>query len=55
MVSKSSLFGAAGEHFVMCQLIRRGFVAALALAGVPNADIIVSEDLGHRLSAILTI
>lgn len=52
MVSKSSLLGAAGEHFVMCQLLRRGFIAALAPAGVPNADIIVSDDLGHRLSAI---
>jgi len=29
-MSPSSLIGAAGEHYVMSQLPRRGFIAALA-------------------------
>jgi hypothetical protein len=52
MVSASSLLGAAGEHFVMCELLRRGFIAALAPAGVPNCDIVVTDDIGDRLFAI---
>jgi hypothetical protein len=48
----SSVLGAAGEHFVMCQLLRRGLIAALAPAGVPNADLIVTDQLGSRLSAV---
>ena len=52
MVSKTTLLGAAGEHFVMSQLLRRGFIAALAPVGVPNCDIVVTDDIGDRLSAI---
>lgn len=52
LVSRSTILGAAGEHYVMCQLLRRGAIAALAPAGVPNADIIVSDDIGDRLCAI---
>jgi len=52
MVSKSSVLGAAGEHYVMCQLLRRGLIAALAPAGVPLADIVVTDDIGDRLCAI---
>jgi hypothetical protein len=52
MVSASSLLGAAGEHFVMCELLRREFIAALAPAGVPNCDIVVTDDIGDRLFAI---
>lgn len=52
MVSASSLTGAAGEHFVMSQLLRRGMIAALAPAGVPNCDIVVTDDIGDRLCAI---
>lgn len=52
MVSKSTVLGAAGEHYVMCQLLRRGLIAALAPAGVPNADIVVTDEIGDRLSAI---
>jgi len=52
MVSASSLLGAAGEHFVMCELLRREFIAALAPVGVPNCDIVVTNDLGDRLFAI---
>jgi len=52
MVSATTLTGAAGEHFVMSQLLRRGFIAALAPVGVPNCDIIVTDDIGDRLCAI---
>jgi hypothetical protein len=52
MVSPTTVLGSAGEHYVMCQLLRRGLIAALAPAGVPNADIIVSDDIGDRLCAI---
>lgn len=51
-ISQSTLLGAAGEHYVMCQLLRRGMIAALAPIGVPNADIIVSDSLGDRLCAL---
>jgi len=36
----------------MCQLLRRGLIAALAPAGVPNADIVVTDQIGQSLSAI---
>jgi hypothetical protein len=52
MVSETTLLGAAGEHYVMCQLLRRGFIAALAPVGVPNCDIVVTDDIGDRLCAI---
>jgi len=52
MVSATSLTGAAGEHFVMSELLRRGYIAALAPAGVPNCDIIVTDDIGDRLCAV---
>ncbi len=43
MASNSTILGAAGEHYVMCQLLRRDLIAALAPTGVPNADIIVTD------------
>ena len=52
MVSKSTVLGAAGEHYAMCQLLRRGLIAALAPAGVPNADIVVTDDIGSSLCAV---
>ncbi|MEF2550920.1 hypothetical protein VQ042_06005 [Aurantimonas sp. A2-1-M11] len=52
MASKSTLLGAAGEHYVMSQLLRRGYSAALAPVGVPNADIVVIDDIGERLCAL---
>jgi hypothetical protein len=52
VVSATSLIGAAGEHFVMSELLRRGMIAALAPAGVPNCDIVVTDDIGERLCAI---
>ena len=47
-----NLVGAAGEYFVMSQLLRRGYIAALAPVGVPNADIVVTDKLGDRLCAV---
>lgn len=52
MVSATSLTGAAGEHFVMSELLRRGMIAALAPAGVPNCNIVVTNDIGDRLCAV---
>lgn len=52
MASDSTILGAAGEHYVLFQLLRRGFIAALAPQGVPNCDIIVSDRVGERLCAI---
>lgn len=52
MPSQSTILGAAGEHLVMCQLLRRGLIAALAPTGVPNCDIVVSDQIGSRLCAV---
>jgi hypothetical protein len=52
MPSQSTLLGAAGEHFVLCQLLRRGYIAALAPIGVPNADILITDVEGYKLTAI---
>jgi hypothetical protein len=52
MPSQSTLLGAAGEHYVLCQLLRRGYIAALAPLGVPNADILITDTDGERLVAI---
>lgn len=52
MVSQTTILGAAGEYYAMSQLLRRGFIAALAPAGVPNADIVVTDREGGRLCSI---
>ncbi len=52
MASQSSLVGAAGEYHVMAELLRRGYIAALAPQGVPNADIVVTDVEGTRLCSI---
>jgi hypothetical protein len=52
MPSQSTLLGAAGEHYVMAELLRRGYIAALAPQGVPNADIVVTDIEGSRLCSI---
>lgn len=52
MPSQSTLLGAAGEHFVMSEMLRRGYIAALAPAGVPNADIVVTDVEGLRLCSL---
>jgi hypothetical protein len=43
------LLGAAGEYHVIAELLRRGYIAALAPQGVPNADIVVTDIEGSRL------
>ena len=48
----SVITGAAGEHFVMAELLRRGLVAAKAPEGVPNFDIVITDIGGERLAAI---
>ncbi len=52
MASQTALLGAAGEHFVMCELLRRGYIAALAPQGVPNTDIVITDLTGHRLCTV---
>jgi hypothetical protein len=52
MPSKSTLLGAAGEHYIMAELLRRGYIAALAPAGVPNTDIVVTDLEGSRLCSV---
>ena len=52
MASSSSLLGAAGEYYVMAELLRRGYIAALAPQGVPNADVVVTDVEGARLCSI---
>jgi hypothetical protein len=52
MPSQSTLTGAAGEHYVMSQLLREGFIAALAPVGVPLADIVVTDAIGERACSI---
>ena len=51
-MSPSSLLGAAGEHYVMSQLLRRGLIAALAPVGVPTADIVITDDAGEHACAL---
>ena len=48
----SVIIGAAGEHFVMAELLRRGLVAAKAPEGVPNFDIVITDINGEKLAAI---
>jgi hypothetical protein len=52
MASQTSLTGVAGEHYVLCELLRRGYIAALAPSGVPSADIVVSDIEGSRLCSV---
>lgn len=48
----STIVGAAGEHHVLSQLLRRGWIAALAPDGAPNMDILVTDENNQRLCAI---
>lgn len=43
------IIGAAGEHFVMAELLRRGHIAALAPQGAPNMDILIADEVGETL------
>ena len=46
------VIGAAGEHYVLCQLLRHGFIAAPAPEGVAKMDIIASDRNGAHLFSI---
>jgi hypothetical protein len=48
----SVILGASGEHYVIAELLRRGFIAAKAPEGVPNFDIVITDIDGAQLSAI---
>lgn len=52
MKISSTIVGAAGEYHVLSQLLRRGWIAALAPDGAPNMDIIVTDEQSTRLCAI---
>ncbi|MGE6696309.1 hypothetical protein ACQKH5_01350 [Hyphomonas sp. NPDC076900] len=48
----TALTGSAGEHFVVCELLKRGYIASLVPDGVPNCDVLVTDISGSRLAAI---
>jgi len=48
----STIVGAAGEYYVLSQLLRRGWIAALAPDGAPNMDILVTDENNEKLCAI---
>lgn len=48
----STIVGAAGEYHVLSQLLRRGWIAALAPDGAPNMDILVTDKNSKKLCAI---
>jgi hypothetical protein len=52
MRSQTTLLGAAGEYYIMAELLRRNYIAALAPHGVPTADIIVTDVEGARQCSI---
>ena len=47
-----TIVGAAGEYHVLSQLLRRGWIAALAPGGAPNMDILVTDANSKKLCAI---
>ena len=48
----SRLVGASGEYYVMHQILRRGYLAALAPDGAPNSDIIVTDIYSKKLCSV---
>jgi hypothetical protein len=52
MPSHSNLIGVAGEYYVLSEFLRRGYIAALAPTGVPNADIVVTDIQCSHLCSI---
>ncbi len=42
-MKNKSIIGAAGEHHVITQLLRRGWIASLAPYGAQNVDILVTD------------
>jgi hypothetical protein len=51
-MAESSITAAAGEYYVMSELLRRGLIAALAPRGVPNTDLVVTDKIGDQLCAV---
>ena len=49
---KDRSVGAAAEHYVMRRLLRQDMIAALAPAGVPNCDLVVTDELGSKVAAV---
>jgi len=52
MAPQTNLIAAAGEHYVLCELLRRGHIAGLAPTGAPKADIVVTDAECARLCSI---
>lgn len=48
----TSLTAASGEHFVVYELSRRGYCAALTRAGSPGVDVLVTSPTGERTASI---
>ena len=48
----TAIIGASGEYHVLSQLLRRGWIAALAPDGAPNMDILITDERSHKLCAI---
>ena len=48
----TTIVGAAGEHHVLSQLLRRGWIASTAPDGAPNMDILVTDENSQKLCAI---
>ena len=48
----STMVGAAGRNHVLSQLLRRGWIAALAPDGAPNMDILGTGESNSRLCVI---
>jgi len=51
-VKTSTLLAAAGEYYVLSRLCLRGYIAAQAPKGAPNADLVITDVAGERLYAI---
>ena len=52
ITDSSVLIGAAGEHYVLAELIKRGVIAAKAPEGSPNMDIVTTDLSGEKLVAL---
>ena len=52
---EKSLVGPAGEHYVLYQLYRRGFLASLAPPGTPEVDVLVLSTDGERVAATIQV
>jgi len=51
-IHRTTLIGAAGEHYVIFRLLGMGYIAGLAPQGAPNTDIIVTNIGGGKSVAI---